>query len=69
MDDYLEKTGGEVSKKVRVIRLKQRGGLIEARQTGARNATGDVLIFLDSHTEANINWLPPLLGNLSIIDV
>ena len=48
--------------KVRVIRLPQRGGLIIARQTGARAAEGQVLIFLDSHTEANYNWLPPLLG-------
>lgn len=47
--------------KVRVLRMKTRMGAIRVRQAGARNATGDVLIFLDSHTEAGVNWLPPLL--------
>lgn len=50
--------------KVKIIRLKKRQGLIRARLAGARKATSEVLIFLDSHTEANINWLPPLLGKV-----
>ncbi len=37
--------------KVKVVREKERVGLIRARLTGARHATGDVLTYLDSHCE------------------
>ncbi|CAH8650589.1 unnamed protein product [Schistosoma rodhaini] len=50
---------------VRVIHLEHRGGLIRAKTAGAREATGEVLIFLDSHCEAGINWLPPLLDPIA----
>lgn len=50
--------------RVRIVHLKERRGLIVTRMEGARRAAGEVLVFLDSHIEVNVNWLPPLLGNL-----
>lgn len=57
LDDYVAQNLPKVS----IVRLPKRFGLIRGRLAGARTATAKVLVFLDSHSEANVNWLPPLL--------
>ena len=47
-----------------MIRSPKRIGLTQARLLGADNAKGDVLVFLDSHCEANSGWLEPMLARL-----
>lgn len=49
---------------ISLIRLPSRMGLIRARLQGARVATGDVLIFLDAHCEATLQWMEPLLAGI-----
>ncbi|XP_067931309.1 probable N-acetylgalactosaminyltransferase 9 isoform X2 [Watersipora subatra] len=49
---------------VKYVRTKARSGLIRARIAGAEAATGDVLIFLDSHCEAGEGWIEPLLARI-----
>ncbi|XP_044011131.1 N-acetylgalactosaminyltransferase 6 [Aphidius gifuensis] len=57
LNDYILKN----LPKVKIIRLPKRSGLIRGRLAGAKRAKAKILVFLDSHTEANVNWLPPLL--------
>jgi hypothetical protein len=50
--------------KVKLVRLERRSGLMTARTEGARAATGEVVIFLDSHIECTHGWIEPLLARI-----
>ncbi|CAG5121704.1 unnamed protein product, partial [Candidula unifasciata] len=48
--------------KVRLFRAKERLGLIRARNAVFDHASGEVVVFLDSHVECFPGWLEPLLA-------
>ncbi|NXD22001.1 GLT15 acetylgalactosaminyltransferase, partial [Spelaeornis formosus] len=60
LSEYISKLDG-----VKLIRSNKRLGVIRGRMLGAARATGDVLIFMDSHCECQKGWLEPLLARIS----
>jgi polypeptide N-acetylgalactosaminyltransferase len=60
LEDYMARLP-----KVKILRLKQREGLIKARLRGVEVAIGPTLTFLDSHIECSPGWLEPLLDRIA----
>ena len=54
LDDYCAEIFGDI---VKILRPEKRLGLIAGKNYGGRQATGDVVVFLDAHIEATEGWL------------
>jgi len=59
LEDYLR-----LLPKVTLRRMPERQGLMATRVEGAKIATSDVIVFLDSHIECNIGWLEPMIARI-----
>ena len=62
LDDYVKENFDPSL--VKIIRQEKRQGLMRSRMTGIQTATANILVFLDSHIEAGIGWLEPLLEGI-----
>lgn len=62
LDDYVDATFPDGI--VKVLRQEKRQGLMRSRMTGIRASKAKVLVFLDSHIEAGIGWLEPMLAGI-----
>ncbi|CAJ0934356.1 unnamed protein product, partial [Mesorhabditis belari] len=60
LDEYVKQFDGLV----KIIRSDVRLGLIRAKLLGGKHATGEVVVFLDSHCEATIGWLEPIVARI-----
>ncbi|RUS84772.1 hypothetical protein EGW08_007456, partial [Elysia chlorotica] len=60
LEQYITIFGG----KVKLLRLPERLGLIQARLHGCDHTSGDVIVVLDAHCEVHKGWLEPLLHRI-----
>ncbi|CAH2282721.1 polypeptide N-acetylgalactosaminyltransferase 15 [Pelobates cultripes] len=59
LSEYISRLGG-----LKLIRSNKRLGAYGARKLGAARATGEVLVFMESHCECHKGWLEPLLNRI-----
>ena len=65
LDEYMSELSVSSGVPIRILRPKERFGIVRARMMGADIASGSVLTFLDSHCECNAGWLEPLLSRVA----
>ena len=53
LTEYCEEHFGDA---VKILRPSKRVGFIVGKNLGARQATGDVIVFLEPHCEASPGW-------------
>jgi len=61
----LEQNIKQLPAKVTLLHHDKQRGLVQARLTGARAATGQTITVLDSHIEVQKGWLEPLMKRIS----
>ncbi|CAN9508412.1 unnamed protein product [Ophioblennius macclurei] len=64
LDQYLNGVQEERPGLVKRVRHSQHLGLTQARLSGWKVATGDVVAILDAHIEAHLQWAEPLLARI-----
>jgi polypeptide N-acetylgalactosaminyltransferase len=64
LKEPLEKYIKRFGPKVKLYRETERQGIVRGRLAGAKRATGQVVVFLDSHCEANHGWLEPIVSRI-----
>lgn len=64
LEYYMNNLSAVRGVEIKVLRSKERVGLIQSRLIGVEQARGKVLTFIDAHCEATPGWLEPLLEQI-----
>ena len=66
ISEELEEHLLSVKTSTRILKLNERNGLMKARVQGAKNASGEILVFFDAHVEVTTGWLEPLIEIIAL---
>lgn len=66
LEYYMNNLGSVRGVNIKIIRSRERIGLIKSRLLGVKSANGKVLTFIDAHCESTKGWLEPLLEQVKL---